>query len=104
MFLWNWWSFAGDDDRKNVNALVGKPYVIYQLGDGWTALYVPQSLSYYWDASPGNNLTIPVGGGFGKAFQFADREVNVQTQVFYFAARPDKAPEWQLRFTLEFPL
>ena len=30
------WSYAGDDDRADVNQTFIQPFVSYQLGDGWS--------------------------------------------------------------------
>jgi len=103
MFLWNSWSIAGDSKRKDVNQMTMKPYFIYELTDDWSLLYVPLGISASWDKPSSQRWKIPIGGGVGRKFHVGSQELNFQTQGFYSVARPDKAAEWSLRFTLEMP-
>lgn len=103
LFLWNSWSFAGDTNRKRVNQLTAKPYFIYQMTDTWSVLYIPLGISSSWDKPSNDRWKIPLGGGLGHKFNAFSREMEFQAQAFYTAVRPEKAPEWSIRFTLEMP-
>jgi hypothetical protein len=72
--------------------------VNYNLPDGWYLSSVP-IITADWEASSGNQWTVPVGGGVGKLFKLP---INTQLQAFYNVERPQFAADWQLRFQLQF--
>jgi hypothetical protein len=57
------WSFAGDDDRKDVNMLMIKPFIVYGLSERWDLLYMPYGISVYWSKPSGEKVYFPLGGG-----------------------------------------
>ena len=58
------WSFAGDDDRKNVNQTLIEPFVNYNLSKGWYLL-TDMVITANWETNNSNRWTVPVGGGAG---------------------------------------
>jgi hypothetical protein len=58
-----------------------------------------------WLAAPGQQWTVPIGGGLGRLFKISDQPVSASIQGFYNVIRPDGSPTWQLRafFSLLFP-
>ena len=50
-----------------------------------------------WRATPGQQWTVPVGGGFGRVFKIGDQPVNASIAGYYNAVRPTATPVWQLR-------
>ena len=50
-----------------------------------------------WRATPGQQWTVPVGGGFGRVFKIGDQPVNASIGGYYNAVRPTATPVWQLR-------
>lgn len=97
------WSFAGDSDRPDVNQFVTQPFFNYNLPNGWYLVSSP-IISANWNAS-GEQWTLPIGGGFGRVFNIGRQPVNAQTQFFWNAIAPEGAADFTLRFqlTLLFP-
>src|SRR5262249_31937526 len=50
-----------------------------------------------WTAAPGQQWTVPVGGGFGRVFKVGDQPIDASVQGFYNVVRPDNGPTWSLR-------
>ena len=96
------WSFAGDDDRKEVNYLMAKPFAVYQLNPDWDVIYMPYGVSVYWDKPSGEDAYVPLGGGFQRHFKWGKQKMNFSTQFFKNVIRPTKGTEYDLRFMLEF--
>jgi hypothetical protein len=97
----NVWSFAGDDDRDNVNAMLIQPFVNYNLPDGW---YLSSSpiITANWEADNDDTWLVPVGGGVGKIFRIGNQPMNAQMQAFYNVEKPAVVGDWTLRFQLQF--
>jgi hypothetical protein len=100
---YNLWSFAGDEDRADVNQFFFQYFVVRALGDGWYVLSVP-ALTANWNASSGNRWNVPVGGGAGKLFRLGRRGVDLHTAVYYNFVRPETlpSPRWTLRVQLQY--
>ena len=97
----NLWSFAGDDDRADVNQLLFQYFINYNLPQGWYLSFAP-IITANWEAESGNQWTIPFGGGFGKIFKIGKQPMNAQAQAFYNVEKPDSGPDWSLRLQLQF--
>ena len=100
----NIWSVAGDSDRPDVSQLTFQPFINYNMKDGWYLVSAP-ILTANWEASGGNQWTVPLGGGFGRVFAIDKQKVNAQLQAFWNVVKPDDGPTWTLRgqFQLLFP-
>jgi hypothetical protein len=100
------WSFAGEDDRSDVNTTAFQLICNYNIPNA-DGLYLTAGpiLTWNWEASSGNRATIPVGGGIGKVFHIGKQHVNAKVQAFGYADVPEGGPDWsvQLQFTLLFP-
>jgi len=97
----NLWSFAGDNDRKDVNLFTLQYFVNYNFSHGWYLTSSPVNTAN-WKADNNNRWTIPFGGGGGKIFHVGKQALNFQTQAFYNAERPAGAADWTLRIQLVF--
>lgn len=97
----NVWSFAGDDDRDDVNQLLLQYFINYNFQGGWYLSSAPINTAN-WKADDGNRWTIPFGGGGGKVFKLGKLPLNVSTQAFYNVEHPDFGPEWTHRIQLQF--
>ena len=64
----NLWSYAGDDDREDVNQFLLQYFINYNLPDGWYISSAP-IITANWEADSGNKWTVPFGGGVGKIFR-----------------------------------
>ena len=51
------WSFAGDDDRSDINSTFLQPFVSYTTKDAWTFTLNTES-TYNWEASNGRFRSI----------------------------------------------
>ena len=61
----NVWSFAGDNTTADVNSFLFQYFLNYNLDDGWYLSSTPV-ITANWEASAGNEWTIPFGGGVGR--------------------------------------
>ena len=95
------WSFAGDDDRNDVNQSLIEPFVNYNLDDGWFLL-TDMVITANWEASSGNQWTVPVGGGVGRVFKIGKQAINSRLEAYYNAEKPDGAPDYSVAFTWQF--
>ena len=97
----NLWSYAGDDDRADVNQFLFQYFINYNLADGWYLSSAP-IITANWEADSGNQWTIPFGGGVGKIFKIGKQAMNAQVQAFYNVEKPDGGADWTLRLQLQF--
>ena len=86
---------AGGDPETNLFTL--QPFVNYNFGHGWALSYSP-IMSANWDASDGNEWTVPIGGGLTRTTVFNRRPMNLGVQYYYNLKRPDGSAGQQLRF------
>lgn len=93
------WSFAGDDDRDDVNATFFQPFVAYTTPDAWTFTLNTES-TYDWDES---EWAVPVNLQVSKVIRLAKLPVSVGGGVRYWAESPDDGPEgFGARFVMTF--
>ena len=95
------WSFAGDEDRRDVSQLLVEPFANYNLDNGWFLL-TDIVATANWEADSGNRWTIPLGGGFGRVFTVGKQPINSRVEAYYNVERPNGAPEWNFQFTWQF--
>jgi hypothetical protein len=93
------WSFAGDDDRADVNQTLIQPIVNYNLPGGWFLTSVPY-ITANWETDGDDRWTVPIGIGVGKVHRFGTQPVSLELAAYYNAVRPDDAAEWTLRFRI----
>lgn len=94
----NLWSFGPPYSRADVRLLNAQYFINYNMEGGWYLTSSP-IITADWTARPGNQWTVPFGGGFGRVFKIGSQPVNVNLAGYYNAVRPDNAAAWQLRFT-----
>ena len=92
----NIWSFAGNSDRDAVNQFLAQYFVNYNLPKGWYLTSAP-IITANWNATKGNQWTIPFGLGAGKIVKLGKLPVNLQAAGFYNAVRPSNTADWTLR-------
>ena len=95
------WSFAGDDDRADVNQTLIQPIVNYNLPGGWFLSSVPY-ITADWEKDGDDRWTVPIGIGVGKVHRFGTQPVSLQLTPYYNVVRPDDAAEWTLQFRINF--
>lgn len=90
------WSFAGHDDRADVNATYIEPFVAKSLGQG-RSVSVSLGSTYDWE---GSQWTVPINIGYSKVSRIGSQMVSYQGGVRYYIEGPDNAADWGVRFTL----
>lgn len=97
----NLWSFAGAGDRADVNTLVLRPLLNFNLPRGWYLTSSP-SIVANWEADAENRWFVPVGGGVGKVFAVGRQRLSTTAEAYYHVKAPSIGPDWQLRVQLSF--
>lgn len=95
------WSFAGDDNRSDVNQSLIEPFANYNLDKGWF-LIADIIITSNWEAPSGQQWTVPFGGGAGRIFKIGNQAVNNRVEFYYNVEKPDSAPDWSWSFTFQF--
>ncbi|PZV17412.1 MAG: neuromedin U [Pseudanabaena sp.] len=95
------WSVAGDDNRAAVSQFLFQPFINYNMPDGWFLSFSPV-ITANWNASSGNQWTVPIGGGVGRVFRIDKQPVNVSLAAFWNVIRPEFGADWQIRFQFAF--
>lgn len=91
VFLQQWWSFAGDDNRSDINMTNTQYFIFYSPHPDW-AFGMSPNFTVNWKAAPENQLTFPIGFGFNKTFYFGDLPVAIGAEWQYSIASPEYAP------------
>jgi hypothetical protein len=98
MLLSNVWDLTGN---QKVNFFTWQYFINYNIAKGWYLTSAP-IMTANWLAAPGDQWTVPVGGGVGKIFKIGKQNMNAQAQAFYNVVKPEFGPDWQLRLQLQF--
>jgi hypothetical protein len=96
------WSFAGDDDRADINATFIQPFVSY-ITRTKTTLSILTESTYDWEAE---QWSVPVIAQVAQLFKIGPQILQFSVGAKYWAESPDKGPEdWGARaqLTLLFP-
>lgn len=96
VLLNNQWSVAGNPLLPAVNTFLAQPFVNYNMAHGWYLTTSP-AITSNWLAAPGQQWTVPVGGGFGRVFRVGDQPVNASIAGYYNAIHPTGTSDWQMR-------
>lgn len=96
-------SFAGDDDRPDVNQLLVQPIAQYNLPDGWYVSMGDFNWSFDWEE--GGDATIPLAFQAGRVLKLGGQHFNLALESFYTVAHAGVVPRWGVRlgFTLLLP-
>ncbi|MFW2438300.1 MAG: hypothetical protein ACN4GR_02905 [Arenicellales bacterium] len=81
-------SFAGEDDRADVNSGAFQPFGMYQLGKG---SYLRTTGIWVYDFET-DNYSVPLGIGYGKVFKKGKTVYNAFVEPQWSVA--DKGPGW----------
>ena len=93
----HWWSFAGNDDRDEVN-LTDLQYVLRYRLTPTTNIGFGPNIRYNWAEESRNRWSVPVGMGFDTLVKLGPVPVKVGLEGYYYAATPeDFGPDWQVR-------
>lgn len=98
--IWSLGGAPGSTDRTNSFLL--NPMASYHFGEGWSLATSP-NITANWLAKPGEQWTVPIGGGFSKTFRNGDGALKLSLAAYYNAIRPQASNEtWLAQFTLTF--
>jgi len=94
-----YWDYAGDDDRDDVNMTNIQYFVYYSLSDTMSIGAGPNIIAN-WEQDSDNTWTVPVGLGINKTFQMGKVPVRFGFEAHYSVVQPDDAvgTEWDFRF------
>ena len=95
------WSVGGDSDRKDVNMMMIKPMLTYDINEKWKAVYMPYGVSIYWNKPADQRVYFPLGGGIQRQFNLGAKPSAVSLQLFKNVVRPDSGAEHDLRLMFE---
>jgi hypothetical protein len=95
----NIWSFAGDDNRANVNQMLIQPFINYNFGRG-LAIGTSPIITANWEAPSGQQWTVPLGGQVSQIIPIAKVPVNFLLGAYYNVEKPDNGAEWSIRFQI----
>ena len=96
------WSFAGSDNRADVDATFLQPFLSYTTPTAWSLALNTES-TYDWE---GEQWSVPVNLIVTKVTKVGGQLVSVGGGLRYWADSPDSGPEglgFRLVFTLLFP-
>jgi hypothetical protein len=93
----NIWSYAGADDRGDVNFFFSQVFATKNLPKGWYVNSAP-IITANWEAPSGEQWTVPVGAGFGKLFKLGKLPINAQAGYYYNVVSPEFGADSQFRF------
>lgn len=99
----NLWSFAGDDESDDVNAMLFNYFFNYNLPKGWYLTTAP-SITANWEAEADNTWTVPFGGGVGKVIKLGKIPFNLQSQAFFNVVKTESSGDFSLRFQIQMML
>lgn len=100
VLLNNVWSIAGKSQRDDVNKGLLQYFIVRQLGNGWYVNSAPV-ITVNWKAQSGQRWVVPFGVGGGKLLFLGKLPINIQSQAYYNAAKPDLGPNWQVRVQVQ---
>jgi hypothetical protein len=91
----NVWSFAGDENRSDVNFMTLQPFINYNFPDFY--LTFSPIITANWEADSDNQWIVPLGIGAGKLIKLGKTPVNINVNYFNNVVKPEYAADWQLR-------
>ena len=87
------------DSAFNTNETTIKIFFAYGLGNGWQVISNPV-ITYDWEAISGDELTLPIGGGFAKTARIGRMPFKLAFELHNYVVSADRlAPEWLFTFS-----
>jgi len=91
------WSFAGDDDRTDVDATFLQPFISY-ITKTKTTFTLNTESTYDWEAE---EWSVPINATVSQLLKVGKLPVQVGAGVRYWVDSPDNGPEgWGARFVV----
>lgn len=92
------WSFAGEDERQDVNNTYLQPFLAYQTKANTTFAINTES-SYDWE---NEQWTVPLNATITQLVMFGSKPVSFMGGVRYYTEKPEDGPDWGLRLAVTF--
>jgi hypothetical protein len=93
------WSYAGDEDRSDVNSTFLQPFVNYTTKKATTYILNSES-TYNWESE---QWSVPINAVVQQLFKIGDQRVQLGAGVRYWVEAPESGPEgWGARVVLTF--
>jgi len=92
------WSFAGQDNRQNINSTFLQPFVSFTT-KSFTTFSLNTESTYDWQSE---QWTVPLNVAIQQLVKIGNQPVAFQFGYRYYAQRPANGPDWGLRFTITF--
>lgn len=93
------WSFAGDDDRADVNQTFLQPFLTYTTPDAWSFTLQTES-TYNWETE---EWTVPVHLMAAKLVTIDKQPISIGAGIRYWAESPAGAPDdWGARLMVTY--
>lgn len=92
------WSFARNDDRKEINVTMLQPFMSYTFKTA-TTLGLNTEATYDWSAG---QWTVPVQAQVSQLVKIGKLPISLGLGGRYWVEGPDSAPDWSMRFTMTF--
>jgi hypothetical protein len=90
------------EDNFNVGTLQAIAIYNFESRPG-TYLGYNNSITYNWQASSGNKLTLPLGATFGRTLLLGNGDgLDLSVGAYWLAERPTNAPQWQAKFGVSY--
>ena len=92
-----WWDFAGDSDRDDVNQSDIQYFINYKY-DATRLIGMTPNIRINWEESGSDRFTVPVGLGTIGLLRWGDFPVRYGVEVQYYVNQPDDfGPDWNLK-------
>jgi hypothetical protein len=92
------WSYAGDDDRADVNATFVQPFLTYTTKTH-TTLSLNTESTYAWNQ---NQWTVPINATVSQLLKLGKLPISLGAGYREYVEAPDGGPDWGLRVVLTF--
>jgi hypothetical protein len=95
------WSFAGNDDRDDLNSTFVQPFLAYTTPTAWTVSFQSET-TYNWES---RKWSVPVNVAVAKLVMMGKLPVSLQAGVGRWLTSPDSGPDgWRFRMQANFVL
>jgi hypothetical protein len=95
------WSFAGNDDRDDLNSTFVQPFLAYTTPTAWTVSFQSET-TYNWES---RKWSVPVNVAVAKLVMMGKLPVSLQAGVGRWLTSPDSGPDgWRFRLQANFVL
>ena len=84
-----------------MNAFLFQYFLNYNLDSGWYLSSTPV-ITANWEATSGNEWTIPIGGGVGRLVKHGKLPVEYKLTICKNVEKTQFGPDWNVQFAVKF--